>query len=224
MTLIDSWRWFGENDPVSLEYIKMTGVINIVSALHNIDIGEVWDLNSIINHKKNIEDKGFKWSVVESIPVHESIKYGGSDRDIYINNYIESIQNISKAGIKILCYNFMPIVDWTRTNLMYPNNDGSFCLRFDIIDFIVFDLFILKRENAINSYQTSQIQKAQSKFTLMNKDEIQTLSDNILKGLPGSMVSCPNIITFFLIRIHLHHNVFTAKLSLYRSYHFKLIY
>ena len=132
-----TWRWFGKSDSITLKDIKMTGAKGIVTALHHVPIGNVWEYDDIIKLKNDIELEGLEWTVVESIPVHESIKYGGEEKDIYINNYIESIKNISRAGIKILCYNFMPVVDWTRTNLNYLYHDGSLALRFDIIEFIV---------------------------------------------------------------------------------------
>tara|TARA_B100000886_G_scaffold329674_1_gene279289 strand:+ start:1325 stop:2509 length:1185 start_codon:yes stop_codon:yes gene_type:complete len=188
--LEETWRWFGNSDPITLDDIKMTGVKGIVSALHEIPIGEIWPLNEIVERKKIIEEKGMKWSVVESIPVHESIKYGGYERDSYIKNYIESIKNMSEAGINILCYNFMPVVDWTRTNLMYRCDDGSYALRFDIIDFIIFDLFILKRErnDCLNDYDYTQIIMAEDRHKTMIQKELDQLALTILRGLPGSMV------------------------------------
>ena len=188
--LVDSWRWFGEQDPVSLKNIKMTGVKHLVSGLHHIPIGEIWSQEEISKHKQKIENVGLNWSVAESIPVHESIKYGSPERDIYISNYCQSIKNIASEGINILCYNFMPIVDWTRTDLMSPNKDGSFCLSFSIIDFIIFDIFILKRDQSKNNdYSEEQIQLAKDKFAHMTSEQRIELSDTILKGLPGSMVN-----------------------------------
>ena len=195
--LIDSWRWFGDSDPISLKKIKMTGVKHIVSGLHHIPIGQVWTESDILIHKQKIEQFGFKWSVVESIPVHESIKYGGTDKDIYINNYIESIRNIASVGINILCYNFMPLVDWTRTDLMCPNFDGSYCLSFNYIDFIVFDLFILHDHNySHHSYSQFEIKLAEQRFKSMSSENIQKLSDTILEGLPGSMVNSSTLESF----------------------------
>lgn len=193
--LVDSWRWFGDSDPVSLKNIKMTGVSNIVSGLHHIPIGEVWTNEEILIHKKKIESHGLSWTVVESIPIHESIKYGGVERDFFINNYIESIKNISSAGINILCYNFMPLVDWTRTDLMSPNPDGSYCLSFDYLDFIVFDLFILERNPAFN-YTEEQVLLAKKKFNSMSSSELSRISNTILQGLPGSMVNPSDLTSF----------------------------
>lgn len=194
--LEESWRWFGNSDPVTLDEIKMTGVQSIVTALHDVPIGEIWHLDQLLERKKIIEEQGLKWRVVESIPVHESIKYGGHGRDLYIKNYIESIINISLAGINILCYNFMPVVDWTRTNLMYKYLDGSYALRFDIIDFIIFDVFILKRENSKFDYDNKQIIIAEDKFNKISSEEKENLTNTILKGLPGSMVDSYNLDTF----------------------------
>ena len=163
--LVDSWRWFGDSDPISLKKIKMTGVTHIVSGLHHIPIGDVWSIEDIMTHKHKIEEFGLNWSVVESIPVHETIKYGGQERDKYIRNYRQSIRNIASVGINILCYNFMPLVDWTRTDLMYSNSNGSFCLSFDYIDFIIFDLFILQRGTSKdNTYTQEQIHESQKRF------------------------------------------------------------
>ena len=171
--LTETLRWFGKNDPISLDEIKMTGTTNIVTALHDIPIGEIWTLESITEFNEYIKSKGMKWLVVESIPVHESIKYGGSDRDIFINNYIESIKNISKAGINILCYNFMPVVDWTRTNLMHKCDDGTYALKFDIVEFIIFDIYILQRENAEKSYNLKDIKEAELKYKNITKKRIR---------------------------------------------------
>tara|TARA_Y100000991_G_scaffold211971_2_gene195308 strand:- start:643 stop:1893 length:1251 start_codon:yes stop_codon:yes gene_type:complete len=193
MNLLPCWRWFGKEDNITLDNIKMTGAKGIVTALHNIPIGNVWDIDRIQEHKHIINQKGMEWNVVESIPVHESIKYGGEDRDKYIKNFIDTMINISKCGINIICYNFMPIVDWTRTDLFYPYNDGSYCLRFDIIDFIIFDVLILKRDNADSDYNEKQIMLAKEKFLLMNDKDKKKLTENILKGLPGCMVESYNI-------------------------------
>lgn len=185
--LIESWRWFGSNDPISLKDIKMVGAKSIVSALNNFKIGDVWTYEDITEHKISIEKEGFKWLVIESIPIHESIKYGGDLKDYYIDNFIESMKNMSKAGINILCYNFMPVLDWTRTDLKFKYHDGSYALRFDIIELIVFDLFILKRLGK-HDYDSNQIKKADALYKQMTQNELQVLKETILKGLPGSMV------------------------------------
>ena len=194
--LKETWRWFGQKDPISLSDIKMTGVKGIVTALHEVPIGEIWQLHDILSLKECIESNDLEWTVVESIPVHESIKYGGEDRDKYINNYIKSIENLSLAGINILCYNFMPVVDWTRTNLLYKYNDSSLALRFDIIDFLIFDVFMLKRDNSILEYSSEQLEIANERFNKMNSNDLKKLSNNILQGLPGSMVESYELDSF----------------------------
>ena len=196
MSLYPCWRWFGPSDNISLDDIRMTGAKGIVSSLYDIPIGMSWNYDDIMDLKYEIESKGFDWYVVESIPVHESIKYGGDDRDRYIDNFILTMRNLSKAGINIICYNFMPVVDWTRTNLMYKYFDGSFCLRFDIIEFIIFDIFILKRDNSDKDYTSEQIELAKSKFISMDEKDKETLKKNILKGLPGCMVESYDIEDF----------------------------
>jgi mannonate dehydratase len=196
MSLLPCWRWFGDSDNITLDDIKMTGAKGIVTSLHDIPIGNVWPLEKIKKVKQNIMDKGFDWTVVESIPVHESIKYGGDERDKYINNYIETMKNLSELGINIICYNFMPVVDWTRTDLFFSYKDGSYCLRFDIIEFLIFDVFILKREKSISDYTEEQIKYASDKFKNMSNEEKQNISDNILKGLPGCMVESYDIESF----------------------------
>ena len=184
--LEETWRWFGPNDPISLNFIKMTGITKIVTALHDVPIGEVWEYSKILEIKNLLERYGFIWHVVESIPIHESIKYGGYEREKYIQNYITSVQNVSKAGINIICYNFMPVVDWTRTNLKLIKEDDSETLSFEFIDYVIFDRFILK--NKKTSYSEEIVKKASVKFFKMNQQDMDLLTKNILKGLPGSNV------------------------------------
>ena len=186
--LVDSWRWFGPNDSITLQQIKMTGVKHIVTALHDIPIGDVWSYNDIIKHKTIMEKEGFNWYVTESLSLHESIKYGGQERDMYINQYIESMRNLSKAGIKVICYNFMPIVDWTRTDLMYPIEDGSYALKFDWIDFVVLDVYIIKRKNAIKYYSKEILELARNKNNILSENEKNYIKQTVIQGLPGGMV------------------------------------
>ena len=141
-----TWRWFGPNDKITLEMLRQIGVEGIVTALHHIPNGEVWSLEEVNKMKDFIEAAGLRWSVVESLPVSESIKYGGEDRDQLIENYKESLRNLGKAGVKTVCYNFMPVLDWARTDLEYPNPDGTSNLYFNLGEFAYFDIHILGRE------------------------------------------------------------------------------
>ena len=195
MALEQTWRWYGPADPVTLQDIRQAGATGIVTALHEIPNGEVWDLEKIEKRKRFIEwddnkpvpeARGLTWSVIESIPVHEDIKQGKNKRDKYIDNYIESIRNVGKAGIPVLCYNFMPVVDWTRTNLNLQLEDGARALAFDMIDFIVFDQFILCRRGAKEAYDNELLKKAENRFESMSSEQRYELEHTILAGLPGS--------------------------------------
>ena len=184
-------RWFGPNDPVSLMDIRQAGCSGVVTALHQIAVGEVWNESAILERINIVEADNqqfttLNWEVVESLPVHEDIKKGLSTRDIYIENYKISLQNLAKCGIKIVCYNFMPVLDWSRTNLNYEMPDGSRALRFVWEDFVIFDLYILKRPNSQNDYAEEVQISAKKKFDSMTKEEISGLRDTVLLGLPGS--------------------------------------
>lgn len=190
-----TWRWYGPEDPVTLADIRQAGATGIVTALHEIPIGEVWPLEILKERKRLIEwddskdiptERGLVWSVVESIPVHEDIKLGKPARDVLIEKYKQSIRNVGQIGVKTICYNFMPVVDWTRTNLEFELEDGAKALAFSMLEFAAFDMFILKRPNAKDSYSNEIITKAKSVFESLSAEQRYILQKNIIAGLPGA--------------------------------------
>ncbi|MEO6843859.1 MAG: mannonate dehydratase [Ginsengibacter sp.] len=180
-----TWRWFGPSDPVSLNDIKQTGATGIVTALHHVSHGEIWTIDEINKRKEVLENEGFKWSVIESITVHENIKTRTGNYKEYIEKYKTSIRNVAACGIPVITYNFMPVNDWTRTSLSHEMRDGSLALYFNWADLAVFDLFILKRKNAELSYSKDILQKAEDRFQNYSERQLEDLADVVMFGIPG---------------------------------------
>ncbi|MDG1079210.1 MAG: mannonate dehydratase [Porticoccaceae bacterium] len=197
----ESWRWFGPSDPVTIDDIRQTGATDIVSALQGIPTGEPWSIEAIEKHQALIERfetnlTPLTWSVVESIPVHEDIKLARAGHEQYVDSWIASMENLAHCGIKTICYNFMPVIDWTRTDLKFKLPSGAFALRFDQRKFAAFDLFILQRVNAELDYSKEEIAEARQVFEQMSEAERQQLTNNIIAGLPGKMTEAYGIDDF----------------------------
>ena len=183
-SLLQTWRWYGPNDPVSLRDVHQAGATGVVSALHQIPHGEVWPLEQIQERKEMIEAEGLEWVVVESVPVHESIKTRKGNYQLYLDNYNQTLLNLSAAGLTTVCYNFMPVLDWTRTHLNYILPNGAKALYFDWVDLAVFDLFILKRENASSFYSKEVLSMVDNRSNQLGLNGLKQLADVILMGVP----------------------------------------
>lgn len=189
--MLQSWRWYGPDDPVSLDDVRQAGARGIVTALHDIPNGEVWPVEAIEARQRLIAEAGndeapLHWAVVESVPVHEAIKTAAPERDRYVEAYAQTLRNLAACGIDTVCYNFMPVVDWTRTNLSFPVPDGSRALRFDRTDMAAFELHLLQRPGAEDDYDEATRQRARERYEQMPREERERVARTVLAGLPGS--------------------------------------
>lgn len=198
-----TWRWFGPNDPISLAEIKQAGASGIVSALHHVPTGTAWTVDDVASRARLIAKSGLSWDVVESIPVHEDIKRG-ADSGQYVDAFIASMRAVAANGIKVICYNFMPVLDWTRTNIDWARPDGAGALRFDMAEFVAFDVHVLKRKAAAEGYSAEQLKAGKAKFLQMSAQQIERIEQTVIAGLPGA---------------ELHHDrqSFTALLASYNG-------
>ena len=185
----ETWRWFGPDDPIPLDHIKQAGASGIVSALHDLYRGEAWPLDAVLKRRDGILASGFDWSVVESIPIHNSIKLRAGQSGHFISAWKDTLAAVAKAGVSVVCYNFMPVVDWTRTDLRWRLPSTGYALRFDAVDFAAYDLFLLKRKNADAEYSEERVRAAHHRFNSMSQERREDLEQTIIAGLPGAEAS-----------------------------------
>ncbi|MEQ1798832.1 MAG: mannonate dehydratase [Lacibacter sp.] len=179
-------RWYGPNDPVSLSDIRQAGCEGVVTALHQIPVGDIWTTDEILIRKQMIEDAGMTWTVIESLPVSDDIKRQSGNYMYHIENYKASLRNVAACGLKVVTYNFMPVLDWLRTDIAYPMVDGSTALYFNRIDYVIFDLLLLQRPGAADDYSAEETGRAKERFKAMTKEQRKKLFSNMMMGLPGS--------------------------------------